>query len=680
MTQSSLSSLFAAKSVAIVGVSSDFHKVGHIVAKNMRSQGFIGRLSFINPKGGEILGKSVLKSVKDLKEPVDVIVFATPAETTLGLLTTASQYTQNFVILAAGFKEDESAQGKKRESELHHFLARHPKIRVLGPNCAGYINTHAGINATFLGGPIPVGDVGFISQSGALASVLIDNFQSVQSLGFSTVVSLGNKTNVDESEVLGYLAHDNQTRVIGLYLEDIKDGARFREVLHIASRKKPVIIIKAGTSAKGAQAAISHTGSMAGDDAVFDAVVKQTGAVRAGNLEEFICLLTLCSFGKIPLSRDLIVVTNAGGCGVLSADKIEALQMGLARLHVQVANNKRVQVHNPYDVRGDADANTFERAIAETGDEQGVGGVVVIVTPQANTQLEETAKAIVGHAVSLPHPVYPVFLGESARASVRKIFLSNRLPSFDGIDVLLDSLRKLIDAKYARENFANEIPHTSAMHRKSNGSSRAIDFHHAYQLLAHAGIPMLPYQTITKENEQKVEFDSRIFPVVAKAICTHETHKTDSGSIVTNIATTSILRETVSYFLHSRHAHSVAVQAQITGYELIFGVRRDPCFGVVLLVGLGGVLTNLLHEVERFVWPVTYEYFASHIASSKVGKVLLGYRGARSVPCGNVYAILSVMVNLMERDPTIQEIEINPFMLTRDGQLIGVDARVVVEG
>jgi len=675
MSPSDLHHFFSPKSVAIVGVSKDYHKVGHLVAKNMLLQGYMHEMHFINPHKGQVLGHDTLSSLSELTSPVDLVVFATPADVTLQEMEKAKSICKSVVILAAGFKEENNPESIAREAQLQNII-RDTGMRILGPNCAGFINTVSGLNTTFLVGPVPVGHVGVISQSGAIGSVMIDQFSAHQGIGFSYFFSLGNKSNVDECDTLEYLTQDEHTQVIAMYLEDIHDGTRFMHALSEATRHKPVIIIKAGSSTAGAQAAVSHTGSLAGDDAIFDTVVHQCGAIRARTINELITYIQIANYHVIPKNDRIIVITNAGGCGVLAADAIDRAELALHKLHIKSIVPNDTLVPNPYDVRGDADASKFAMAVAETADEKNTGGVIVIVTPQANTQLEDTAKSLIGLQTTLPHPIYPVFLGASSMATVQKIFESNQMPFFDDLETLIQAIG--VFAERAKRPLHVPILIKKKTISPSNKLPRTLTLTKSYDALQKAGIHLVPYHIAHDTHSLHDALSSITYPIVMKVSSSTVTHKSDAGGVKVGINSYLEAEEAFMQMQKIEGFQQVLIQEMIKGYELIIGAKRDPVFGPVIVIGLGGVLANLIHETERLISPVSYAYTQYILQKSKLGQLIQGYRGAQPVDIGHLYEMIQILDHLMSTSDFIQEIDINPVMITPEGKAVGVDARVVV--
>ncbi|MEI6327490.1 MAG: acetate--CoA ligase family protein [Candidatus Roizmanbacteria bacterium] len=675
MSSSDLHHFFSPKSVAIVGVSKDYHKVGHLVAKNMLLQGYMHEMHFVNPHKGKVLGHDTLSSLSDLTAPVDLVVFATPADVTLDEMGKAKSICKSVVILAAGFKEESNPESIARENRLQKIIT-HTDMKILGPNCAGFINTISGLNSTFLVGPVPVGHVGVISQSGAIGSVLIDHFSAHQGIGFSYFFSLGNKANIDECDTLEYLAQDDHTQVIAMYLEDIHDGQRFIHALSEATRHKPVIIIKAGSSLAGAQAAVSHTGSLAGDDVIFDTVVHQCGAIRAYTINELLTYIQIANYHVTPKSDRMIVITNAGGCGVLAADAIDQAGLTLSKLHIKSIVPNDAPVPNPYDVRGDADASKFAAAVAETGDEENVGGVIVIVTPQANTQLEDTAKSLVGLQSALTHPIYPVFLGGSSMTVVQKICESNQMPFFEDLEMLIRAIGVFVERASRPTHTARLIRQKPS--RQTKSIPTALSLIDSYSALQKAGIQLAPYWTARDASTLHKALEGVIYPIVMKVSSSTITHKSDAGGVQTNISSYLEAEKTFTRMQQLEGFQQVVIQEMISGYELILGAKRDPIFGPVIVVGIGGVLTNLIHESVQFITPLGYAYAQYALQKSKLAKLVHGYRGMHPIDEGHLFEMIHIIDHLMNTSDYIQEIDINPLMLTQSGKTVGVDARVVI--
>lgn len=674
---SPLTRLFAPRSVAVVGASGDYRKVGHLVAKNMLLQGFAGSLYLINARSNSVLGRTTYPSLESLPEVVDVAVFATPASVTLDEIENKSHLFSTAVILAAEFKENDSDESRAHEARLQKIISEGKTI-FLGPNCAGFANPHVGVNATFLPGPVPKGNIAFVSQSGALGSVMIDYLSDRTDTGFSFFASLGNKSQLTESIALEYLIDDPTTEVVALYLEDVKQGDAFMTSLRRLAQKKPVIVYKSGSSVKGAQAAISHTGSLAGDDRVFSAVVHQSGAIRAESIDEFFTLLELYAHHMAPARNSFIVITNAGGGGVIAADAIEKHALTLSRWHLGV-DDQKVIAHNPFDVRGDADAQKFVQALTETKDEK-VGGVIVIVTPQANTQIEDTAKAIAGMSSALPHPIYPIFLGKWSQSQAMRIVQRSQLPCFSSVETLISALKKSVQRNHMIECL-DTAPTVSTVVKTASAppttQARVLNLEESYKLLQTYGVPMLPFSMARSEHDLAALEHTLHFPVVAKISDASLTHKTEAGGLVLDVCTHAELTTLYQSFV-ARGYHEVLIQQQIRGLEFLLGAKRDVTFGPVLVFGMGGILTNHLHQTMQTVGLLPPAALQEVMSQSVVAPLLKGFRGFPAIDVTMLSGLMQKIQTMMQENAHIVEIDINPLIMSQAGLIQGVDARIVV--
>jgi acetate---CoA ligase (ADP-forming) len=679
-TMLDLKHLFDPQSVAVVGVSADYHKVGHIVARNILSQGYEKDLYLINPKGGSLLGRNVNKSLEEIPHKLDTVVFAVPADKTLDLIERYSDKFKTAVILSAGFKElGDLANAKSNESRLQKII-QNQNINVLGPNCAGYVNTSANINATFLPGPVPKGGIALITQSGAIGSVFIDYLSTRSDAGISALVSLGNKSHITESEALVHLADDKNTRVIAMYLEDVKNGVEFAKQLKSSSKHKPVVVFKSGSSIKGKKAAISHTGSLAGDDKVFSAVIAHCGAMRANSLDELITICEIYEHGLEPKNSQMIVITNAGGGGVIASDVIDKNNLSFANWDIgdvcQVAQNK---ADNPLDLRGDANSQKFVTAIENTRDDPS-GGVVVIVTPQANTQIEDTAKAICALSPTLPHPIYPVFLGGMARVQATGILNHSGLPCFGSIEILIRSLNKCVARMRCLSLLSEKLPiadDTSALSTASYQSLHTLSLGKSLEIIKSLGVDVIDTISISTHDELRSKMINFIYPVVAKISTEKQTHKTDVGGVKMDICSFEELEKYYLLCLSGGYS-DIVIQRQIRGLEFIIGAKRDKDFGIVGIFGLGGILTEHIDEVITVVDPISIDSFTKLVLASQLRLFVTGFRGFKPIDLSNLFSILIKMCDILSKDSNIYEVELNPMILTRDGErLLTVDARVV---
>lgn len=698
-----LQRFFNPSSIAIVGVSSNPQKVGHLVAKNMIAQGYTGDLFFIHPTEKELLGKQVFPSLSAIPKKPDLVVFAVPATVVIQSLDEVHTLgCENVLIYAAGFKEMSNEEAKQHEVELQQKIKQY-NFTILGPNCLGFINTEKGINATFLKDTAPKGNIGIISQSGALGSAFVDYLNAHKNIGISHFISLGNKSVINESDCLEFLAQDKNTTVIGMYLENVVDGNRFREVLTNVAKQKPVVIIKGGTTQEGSKAAMSHTGSMVGDDAVFEAVVHQSNAIRVHSYADFQMILQLFSFGRIPSSRNILVLSNAGGMGVLLADKLIEKQLRLVTIsettHKKIIkafdNSEKITIHNPIDLLGDASAFDYERAISSTMQEKDVGAVVILLTPQANTEIMPTAKVIADaqHAFSRSNkyfkPIYPVFMGETSVKQAQDFFEQQEMASFYQYDQIPYLLSKILNRKDITEmnplspqdmsniSLASHDLDTRTILLENSGKPylNQVD---SLKLLEYSGLTTAKTYVVTSEEDIKTVLEKEGYPLVAKIASDDVTHKTEVKGVITGL---NSWEELIDAYTHlsalSKSKKECYVQKQYSGHELIIGAKRDVTFGTVVMVGLGGIYAELMKEVVQFVYPFSYDYFAWKLQNTKMKKLIDGYRNTPPLNTQQVYKSALHLGMLMEKYAEISEIDINPAMILSEETIV-VDGRIIL--
>lgn len=697
-----LKSFFNPKTVAIVGVSDNPKKVGYLVAKNMLDQKFKGELYFVNISEKKILGKKTFKDLKSIKKKFDLVILCIPASQSVCYLENISENgCQNVVIFSAGFAETGTQDGLLLNEKLLKFIKEHG-INVLGPNCIGFINTKASINATFFQSTAPFGNVGIISQSGALGTAFLDYVQAKTNLGISYLISLGNKLNISESDCLEFLSKDKDTKVIGMYLEDIKDGARFARALKEAAKLKPVVILKSGRTKEGSQAALSHTGSMSSDDQIFDTVISLSGAVRACDYAEFEMLLKLYSLGAVPFNNKVLVLSNAGGMGVLLADELILSGLKLVTVNKDVAlklnkafeSIKKITVHNPIDLLGDASAFDYQKAIDLSMQEKDIGAVIVLLTPQANTEILDTAKVLEGIYNKFKFkPLFPIFMGKESVKEAHDFFEKHKMASFRYSSELPVSLAKIIKAEEIRKNnhdfitdFENEILFKAranvarALLENTVNTKRYLNQYDSLSVISNAGIKVASPYLVSKIKELDLIVEKEGFPLVCKIATSKITHKTEFQGVFTGITVKEELYNAFNFLNLKQKVFgntSVYVQKQCSGHELIIGGKRDPVFGVVIIVGLGGVYAELLQEVVTLTYPFSFAQFEDRIKTSKINSLLYNFRNMTPINLQDLYNVCYKLGTIFKYLSIVKEIDINPIIATPDG-LVAVDARIII--
>ncbi len=692
--------LFEPKSVAVLGASRNPGKVGHGVFANLVQAGFPGAVYGVNPAGGEVLGRTFYREIGAIPGSVDLGVFVVPPKAVLEAVPLlAEKGMKAAVVISAGFKEI-GGEGQSLEQALREALAS-ASIRAVGPNCLGLINPHAKLNVSFSVGTPSPGPVAFFSQSGALCTAVLD-WATDAGMGFSKVVSLGNKADVTELDLLTYLSDDPDTRVILGYVESIDEGQDFLRAARQATRKKPVVLLKAGATSAGARAAVSHTGSLAGSDRAYAAAFRQAGILRAKTIEE-LCDLALGFAMQRPPSGDrLLVVTNAGGPGILAADTAEHLGVALAEVSPELRERLRAVVPptaslgNPVDVIGDARADRYRDVLAAVRDDPGADAVLVMLTPQAMTEPEETARATVRAMAGSGKTVVASFLGEESVRRARRILADGGIPPYPGPERAVGVLRAMIaygrpvrdDAGGGEEPVGEPPPGAAAVLRdalsrgrrtlgeeESRGILEAYDFRFPRSVRA------------ATSGEAVAAFEGMGGEVALKIVSPGILHKTEVGGVRLHLRSAedvarAFLEITSSVRRTSPRAWiaGVSVQEMVTGgRELILGMTRDPQFGPLLMFGLGGIHVEILQDVAFRVAPVSRREAAEMVREVRCYPLLAGFRGAEAVDEDAIVEAILRVSRLALDFPGILELDINPLIVLPKGRgLTAIDCRMAI--
>lgn len=686
--------LFDPKSIAIIGASATEGKVGHDVLKNIMSQGFLGKVYPVNPKGGEILGKRTYPSIKDIEESIDLAIIVTPAPTVLDLVRECGKKSiKAVIVISAGFKEIGTPEGKERE-EMLRSVAKEHDITLIGANCLGMLRPSIGLNASFAKELPPKGNIALISQSGALAVALMDAAEDRLRMGFSVVVSIGNKTGMDESDLLEACLEDTQTTVIGLYVESIEDGPRLREILTRNSGKKPIVLLKSGTSDRGRRAVQSHTGALAGSDGAVEAVCRQTGTYRARSLEEFADLLRTLSMQPTLLSSSIAIVTNAGGPGILATDEAIASGLSLATLGEKTAAVLKKELppaagkNNPVDVLGDAMEDRYASALEACLDDIAVDGVCVLLTPQVMTPCAAIAEMIVKKSKKFPlFPVVVSFMGGKSVAEAEALLHAGDIPS-------LESPERAIRALAALRKRETYIPSTPFIDEKRRAKARTIlegkngqiDSKNLECLATLYKLP-LPATDLARSKEEAGIIAERLgYPLIAKIAAASIIHKTDVGGIRANIKNKEEAVNAYDDIVNavSKNCPSIAIDGVLlqqflpAGNEFLVGGFRDPVFGPLLLVGLGGIYAELFKDTSMRLCPIAEGDAYAMLEELQAWKLLMGMRGASQSDVAALVALMQNVSSLMLECEEITELDCNP-VIVREAGLVVADAKIIVE-
>lgn len=692
-------SLLSPSSIAVIGASAEEAKVGHIVLKNILTQGFKGKLYPVNPKGGEILGMKAVTSVSAIEGALDLAVIVTPGKTVPGILEECGKKkVKTVIVISAGFGETGTNEGHALEEEVKRIAKQH-QINLVGPNCLGVIRPSIGMNASFAENLEKAGSIALLSQSGALAVALLDAAGSLQ-MDFSLVVSMGNKTVMNECDFLELCRDDPETKVIGMYVESIQDGARFLRAARDVTQKKPIILIKSGTSERGKKAVSSHTGALAGSDAAINAVCAQTGIHRAHTTDEFLDLLRVLSTQPTLLTPHIAVITNAGGPGILATDAAEREKLVLTEL--DPANAQSLQkllppaasVKNPIDVLGDALGDRYGAALAACGKDRHIDGVAALLTPQVMTPCEEIAQAIIDvHAKYPLMPVVTSFMGEKNVASAIRLLQENCIPNFPSPERAVAALAALQPKKELRiKNYELRKPgQHNSLFIIPNSIRGLLSEDLTRDLFSHYSLP-LPSSAVAKNEKDAVRHAEEMgYPVVAKISSPQIIHKTDIGCVKVNIKNKEELTAAFKTIMTNAKAsaglrpaekiiiNGVLIQQFLpAGDEFIVGAIKDPNFGHLVMVGLGGIYTELFKDTSFRIAPIDEDDAYAMLQELKSWKMLLGMRGKSQSDIVALAKIVVQISHLVTDCPQIKELDLNPVIVRSDGVVIA-DAKVIVE-
>lgn len=687
-----LASFFTLNSVAVVGASTTPGKIGNAVLKNIISSGFKGEIYPINPKTAKLEKIKCYSSLTAVNQTIDLAIVAVPAQYCLDIVTEAAGLgIKNLVVLTAGFKEVGTA-GLALEKKLV-AIANQNNINMLGPNCVGIMDTVIPVNASFSAAFPKKGGIAFISQSGALLVSMVDHSLAT-SLGFSKVISLGNKAQLNEAALITALADDPHTNVILAYIEDVSNGDQFLQATQQASQKKPVIILKSGTSQAGAQAASSHTGALAGSDLAYQIAFKQSGIIRAHTMTELFDLAMAFAYQPLPTGNRVAVVTNAGGPGIIATDTIENHDLTMSRFTKETIADfqsklpPEANIYNPVDVLGDAQADRYHLALDQVLVDENTDCVVVLICPTAVTDPVAIAHTIVKLHQKYPHkPLMTSFMGGPALAAGVKIVSDAGIPNYPFPEPAIYSLSKMVQYAQSKKTIIvhQETPPTTGIDQRAVKTifnevikdGRHVLLGSETCTVAEAyGISAAPIKLATTAREAVRLADEMGYPVVMKIASPKILHKTDVGGILIGPNSQDEVRagfiqimESVQRYLPNVVPYGIEVQKMMpTGIEIIIGMTKDIQFGPMIAFGLGGIYVNLIQDVSfRLAKGLTTTAIKAMITDTKAYTLLKGYRGAKPADLAAVIDIIGRAAQLVTDFPEITEMDINPVFVYEKG-------------
>ncbi len=681
-----LKNLLNPNSIAVVGASSNKNKLGWQVLDNIQKSGFRGKLYPVNPKHKKIGKLTAYKDVSEITGQVDLAIIIIPARFVNSVVEScASRGVKNIIIISAGFSEA-GPEGKKREEKLRQ-IARENDLNILGPNCLGLINTNKRINATFAdfetsSGPSRAG-IAFISQSGAIGSAFFD-WSRQENVDLEYFVSLGNKTVLDEVDFFEHFAEDEKVGVVVAYLEEIARGKRFMEKVSRLARSKPVVILKAGRTEAGSKATISHTGSLAGSQQAVATGLKRSGAIVVDNLEE---LFNMIKFLQVRAGRkvseqarprDIYIISNAGGPLVTTVDELDRFDLDLPAFPSRLSNYLKKDLpeltayHNPLDILGDADSQRYKKAL-ETAVKKGqASNILVLLTPQTATEIEKTATIIDRVASTNPDKfILTSFIGGDSLAPARKKFKQNRVADFSYPGQAVSCLARFSDYQDKRKNLR---PYKYSAEKNIKGESRHWDFLESLNLLKEYGIPTVETGIVeTSRDLAKLKY-----PLALKMAGREIVHKTEEKALAVGLKSEKEAK-TAFKDMQKRFGDKGYCLAQPLvqeGMEMILGFKRDQSFGAIIMVGWGGIYTEVLRDIETEADDVCKTRAKQAIKNLQAYPVLRGVRGGSGYDIDGLARAMVNLGKLARQNQDIQELDINPLFVQKNSCL-AVDVRII---
>ncbi len=705
LRQKNLETIFHPKSVAVVGTNKVKGTVPHDILDNILKADFNGVVYPVSPKEKSIKGIKAYKYVVDVPDEIDLAILVFPSSVChMALEQCGQKGIKSAIIISAGFKEVGEV-GLQREQQLVE-IARKYDMSLIGPNCLGVINTapETRLNASFAREMPETGNIGFLSQSGALCTAVLDYAQA-KHIGFSKFISFGNKADISEIDLLYYLMNDDETKVILMYLEEISDGRALISTAQQVIKKsgKPILVLKAGRTEEGASAAASHTGSLAGSDDICDAAFEQAGIIRCGNIEEMFNKAIAFAYQPAPRTEKVAIITNAGGPGVLTTDAAISSGLKLAKFSEETTKILKkalpaaANIKNPVDVIGDARADRYVAAIQAAFDDGDVSGVFVILTPQSMTDIDTIAEEITNIAVGQAKPIYASFMGEKDVASGIDILQRHKIPHYS----LPESMCSAFQAVYHfHETLKNKIRHVPVLEDIRRDEAKKlmdkvmmngrtfISEVETIDILKTYGLPV-PQGNLAGTADEAVKIADEIgYPVVMKVVSEQVLHKSEAKGVELNIRSAKEVREAyarihenVKVLVPGAKIKGIYVIRMITGSEeVILGIKRDPSFGPVLMFGLGGIYVEIFRDISFGVAPLSYEEARSMIEQTRAYRILKGSRGKSPRDIDKIVDALIRLGQLAVDHPQIQELDINPMFVMDQGQggVIG-DARMLLK-
>jgi acetyl coenzyme A synthetase (ADP forming)-like protein len=699
-----LDKIFNPKSVAVVGTNNMKGTVPYDILFNILKTEFTGIIFPVSPGQKSICSVKAYKYVVDIPDTVDLAIIVFPSAVChMALEQCGQKGIKGVVIISAGFKEV-GEKGVEREEQLKQIAEKYG-MSIIGPNCLGIINTDPliNLNASFARRMPEQGNIGFLSQSGALCTAVLD-YAYAKHIGFSKFISFGNKADISEIDLMYYLMEDEKTRVILLYLEEVTDGRALMQAAHdvITRAGKPVLLLKSGRTEAGALAASSHTGSLAGNDEIYDAAFRQAGIIRCENIEEMFNIAMAFAYQPVPKSNRVAIITNAGGPGVLTTDAAIRDGLQLAKFSEETIAEFRkylpatANIKNPVDVIGDARADRYNIALNGAFKDDGVDAVFVILTPQSMTDIETIAKEVVKVTKQYSKPAYSSFMGEADVAVGVDILLRNKIPHY----ILPESMCRSFSRVYTFYRDLDRTQHSQRIFSDVDKNAvqsvlnEAVRDNHLYlpedeagKILEMYGLPVVRGKLATSTDEAALLALNTGFPVAMKIVSDDIIHKSDVKGVALNVNSVEEARNTYTAML--KQVLKIKPEARIkgiqisrmilSGEEVILGIKRDPSFGPIIMFGLGGLYVEVFKDVSFRVAPIDEMIADSMIKQIKSYKILDGIRGKVPSDISSIKECLMRLSQLALDCPQIKELDINPLIVLQENKGCFVaDARIIL--
>ena len=678
------------KSIAVIGASDKQGSVGRAITSNIMN-GYKGIVYPISPTRETVFDQKAYKSVLDVPDSIDLAVVITKNTIVPVVLEECGKKKiKGAIVITAGFKEVDE-EGKKLEQKLKDIATKYG-VKVIGPNCLGVMNLEPQtmMNSTFLKITPKSGKIALVSQSGAICAALVED-ASAQGIGFSAVVSMGNKADMTEIDILKMLADHEQTKVIVMYLEDMGDGQEFLKVCKQITKnnKKPILVLKSGRSPEGAKAAMSHTGALMGSDEIYDAVIKQSGAIRVDTMEELFDYATAFSKQPLPTEGDLVIVSNAGGPAIISTDSCSKLGIKMAKIEeirpkIDAVIPPWGSSRNPVDIVGDADFNRFENVLNEVLAHKNVGSVISMCTPSATLDYDKLAEVIVKMSKKYKKTMLASLMGLDEGITNREILANGDVPYYTYAEGSIRALKAMLrfadwiktpEGNIAKFDVDKEKASKVFDKVKEEGRTNLLE-EEGLEILSAYGFP-LPKSILAKTEDEAVEAANKIgYPTVMKIASPQIVHKSDAGGVKVNLSSDKEVRDAFKVIVDNAKKYDskaeikgvLIVEMVKGGKEMIIGSKLEPGFGPVVMLGMGGIYVEILKDVTFRLAPFTDQEANDMISSIKTKKLLEGVRGEKPSDVGKLSECIQRLSQLVTDFREIKELDMNPVLVMEEGE------------